>query len=283
MEHRARRASTANKTAVGDASRKANAENIEAENQARSQSAPKRGRPKGVVDPEPRKRRGHAGQYRFSQGFQLGWFERRALDDVQLSTLVDMFDKQPDAAFAQVCELVRTRREATDKQSRKRSSNELLARNSKWSKAILKERHQDINTLTAGGMLGQVMYAALENRGEPTAFFKKLLIECKDIVDGLSNHVIRDLDVLFSVPATKVEALQLKIDLGLSDRKYQLLANYLSPGVLPNLRPVKETGWSRCPEVKILPKLNDAAMLASWPSQTEHDLALLVQQMGIDK
>jgi hypothetical protein len=55
---RARRGSTAKASADAAASRKANAENIAAKNHVRSKSAPKRGRPTGVVDTVPRKRRG---------------------------------------------------------------------------------------------------------------------------------------------------------------------------------------------------------------------------------
>ena len=127
------------------------------------------------------------------------------------------------------------------------------------------------------------MFAAVDSRGEPTELLRQLLNECKDVVDGLSKNSIQDLDVLFAHKATKVEALTLKIDLGLSDRKYQLLANYLAPGILPNLGPVKDTAFARCPIVKFIPTLKDASILASTPKLLQHDLVLLVGQMGINE
>jgi hypothetical protein len=60
---RARRRSTAKASADAAASLKANAENIAAKIHVRSKSAPKRGRPTGVVDTVPRKRRGADSNY----------------------------------------------------------------------------------------------------------------------------------------------------------------------------------------------------------------------------
>jgi hypothetical protein len=65
---RARRGSTATASADAAGSRQDNAENIAATNHARSESAPKRGRPTGVVDSAPRKRRDTDSNHTFAQG-----------------------------------------------------------------------------------------------------------------------------------------------------------------------------------------------------------------------